>query len=951
MAGSQSLPLSQVFLQSPQALPLAVGVAAAVAVAVLWLYTGQVRAAGGAVGRWLLPWLRVAALLALAAALLKPVLLRPRSAAERGTVLVLVDRSRSMATVDNARTPAQLVALADALGRLPPGASRVDVAPGLKLELGRLRALADAATGARDDLYFARVSGVGAEEARRRADAATVAFASAAEALAARAAEVKDDGLRQALAALVPAASATAPAPVAEVRGAWAADVRARIDAAAAAADAAQRAADEQLYAASEPVRQACAELARLPRIALAEQALLRPGAGLVPQVAAGVPVSAYAVAGDVSPLDLRAGGGGATTRPALGVEPDGRRSDLASAVAEALRLRGGGEGIAGPVGAVVLLSDGRQVGAAGALAAGLSGQPSGPPVFAVAAAPADAVRDLAFASVEFPAAVFAGESITVTATVRALGIAGTTATVRLKSGGDAEQVRQVVIPSPSAASDAPPPVPAVAEFRLKLDQPGAQEFVLSIDPLPDEATADNNTARRWVKVTPQKMRVLAVAGSPTWEFQYLRNALGRSAEVRLESTILPPTDAPKLAVSVKEIAEQDVLILSDVPAAALSDDQWAAVYMLASRGGSVVLMAGEAHLPSEYARRPQLSALLPYDPDRVEPAWRVSPGEEPSFRFAPTPDGRMLRLADDGGADRWPGLPGFYRFLPIPVSDLRANIKPLLVEVESRAAGGEAGRPNPHSVLTQMRLGLGRVFFFGAQETWRWRLKSGERDHDRFWLQLVRYAAEEPYAARTASAALDVERVAIEPGDTVGVRVRLFDDTARAEDYSVNVVRADGAVVARRDVTASSTSAPGTGRYSVELPPLDEGEYRVRLVGPKPAPAVTDPAGLTQPAAAAAAAAAPQPPEAPLKVAATSEAELSDLSPDHALLRRLAESSGGEFLTLDQIGQLPDRLAAVTARRTRLVEHPLWHSPLLFAFVVACFGAEWALRKRVGLA
>jgi hypothetical protein len=29
----------------------------------------------------------------------------------------------------------------------------------------------------------------------------------------------------------------------------------------------------------------------------------------------------------------------------------------------------------------------------------------------------------------------------------------------------------------------------------------------------------------------------------------------------------------------------------------------------------------------------------------------------------------------------------------------------------------------------------------------------------------------------------------------------------------------------------------------------------------------------------------------------------------------------------------------------------PLWHTPLLFLFALACFGAEWTLRRMKGLA
>ncbi len=56
-------------------------------------------------------------------------------------------------------------------------------------------------------------------------------------------------------------------------------------------------------------------------------------------------------------------------------------------------------------------------------------------------------------------------------------------------------------------------------------------------------------------------------------------------------------------------------------------------------------------------------------------------------------------------------------------------------------------------------------------------------------------------------------------------------------------------------------------------------------------------------------------------------------------------------MLRLDQLGRLPELLAALPDIRTRVTELPLWDSPYLFIFVVACFAAEWALRKRFGLA
>src|SRR6478735_42026 len=101
--------LGQVLWNSTRALPVAAAMALAVLAALIWLYPPQVREVRG-VWRWGLPLLRACAALALGAALLKPVILRPKTEGERPVVVVLVDRSRSMSVTDNARTRAQLVA-------------------------------------------------------------------------------------------------------------------------------------------------------------------------------------------------------------------------------------------------------------------------------------------------------------------------------------------------------------------------------------------------------------------------------------------------------------------------------------------------------------------------------------------------------------------------------------------------------------------------------------------------------------------------------------------------------------------------------------------------------------------------------------------------------------------------------------------------------------------------
>jgi hypothetical protein len=87
------------------------------------------------------------------------------------------------------------------------------------------------------------------------------------------------------------------------------------------------------------------------------------------------------------------------------------------------------------------------------------------------------------------------------------------------------------------------------------------------------------------------------------------------------------------------------------------------------------------------------------------------------------------------------------------------------------------------------------------------------------------------------------------------------------------------------------------------------------------------------------------------ITVAPRLEGELANLSGDDQFLRRIADASGGQFLTLDELATLPQRLSANRQKQSALVEYTLWDSPYLFGFVLACLSAEWAVRKRFGLA
>lgn len=883
--------------QSPRMIGIALLVGVLVTLAVGLLYPAQTRAVSGA-WRWTLPALRIAALAALAVSVARPVAQRTLTEEEQGAVVVLVDKSRSMGVKDQQRTPAMLVALADGLGKIPAGVrSRNDAFAQILPDIERLPGLLDAILQPQNELVVAQLQGRQNPAAQKRLDEAAAEFTRVTKSLAAQRAAIKTrTGLTEALARLERLPPVTARE--------WQATATTVINLVADRAAQFQAETDDALYRSNEDVRAACDRLGAMHRLDLVEEALLNPSRGLLAAVPARAPLFGYSVGAGAVPLPLRSAG---QVVRRLMLDPDDVRSDLSLGlrdVMEQLRHQ--------PIQAVLLFSDGRQVGNDTSIASSLAG--SSVPVYTIAAAPIGPgamVRDVGIEQIDMPASLFIGETLRVTASIGWSGMKSTPKEVVL-------QVGEQTVRAPIREGRKPN-----VEVYLTVSEPGAQRVTLSVPAVEGEASTRNNSVTRWVKVLSDKFDVLLVGGSPTWDFRYLRDALSGTQWMNTRTLLLDQPKAP-LAATPEQIEAQDVVILCDVPAAAISAPQWESLRrMVAQRGGSVILIAGQAHLPREYTSD-TAAEFLPYRRSSsragANPLWRLWPGEEPEFRIVPAPEVspiESIALDVQGGdiTEQWMALPPLFRFLEM--AELKESVQPLLVE---RGTGS--------AVLTRQRLGRGKVFFLGIDETWRWRYKVGDKHQYRFFRQLVRNAADEPYATTNDAVSLDADRVTASPGQKIHVRARLLNpigDPAESRGLDVDVVR-DGRVVST--LRLSPVGVEGSGRYEGDLSGLETGEYLLRA---KP------PTGGEL--------------EYPLHVVESDEAELANLNVDEDYLRRLATSSGGQFFTLEQLKALAPRLAELRQKQAKTAELRLWSSWYLYAFVLSCLGLEWAIRKRLGLA
>jgi hypothetical protein len=78
---------------------------------------------------------------------------------------------------------------------------------------------------------------------------------------------------------------------------------------------------------------------------------------------------------------------------------------------------------------------------------------------------------------------------------------------------------------------------------------------------------------------------------------------------------------------------------------------------------------------------------------------------------------------------------------------------------------------------------------------------------------------------------------------------------------------------------------------------------------------------------------------------------EFKSLKPNRALLENIARQTGGEVISANSLATFVDKLPNLNAPITESVTTPLWDKPLVFLLALACFAAEWGLRRWKGMA
>lgn len=593
---------------------------------------------------------------------------------------------------------------------------------------------------------------------------------------------------------------------------------------------------------------------------------------------------------------------------------------------------------------ALILVSDGRNNGGVSPVEVAARYADADTPIYTIGVGDPNPPHNVWIVGPPGPQEALRKEEVAFDTTVAAEGLEGRVVRVTLHASRNGGAYVPLSTQTATLGGDGKP-------VRVRLyhafEEAGDYALRFEVSSFPEETSLDDNRDTRFLRVNDEKIRVLYLEDLPRWEYRYVKNGLLRvdpSIEVqcylfdasrtfRQESSEgLPALDHLPRG---DELRKYHVILIGDVPPERLGETEEAVNRWLEELvefvefGGGVGFLYGERAMPESYRGTP-LEDLLPVVlEDRLE-LHHIAPDRTSSF--VPQLDNPqrphdivLLKRDPDANELLWKRelepLVVYY-----PVQQAKAGAEVLLRHPTDRNRYGN--RP----LVAVSEYPRGRTFFIATDETWRWRKPHGELYQDLFWRNVVRYLAGGRLRRRSDRIDLRVDKVLVETGEQVRVRLEVLDDElepSRASEYPIFLKAAEGEPVRR-----TLPGVPGeAGSYERSFTMNEAGAMSFLVfANDNPADRVLARQDV---------------------LVRIPDREMRNSSQDREMLEAIARASkGGRYVFL---ANAEDLLEDFRSRKPYQHEvdrsiRPIWDTMWTLLVVVILLSIEWIVRKRVRL-
>jgi len=474
-------------------------------------------------------------------------------------------------------------------------------------------------------------------------------------------------------------------------------------------------------------------------------------------------------------------------------------------------------------------------------------------------------------------------------------------------------------------------------EFEIEPVKLGRKIYTVSVPTLTDELITDNNQKSFYTYVIINKIRILHVAGSPSWDVRFLRKALKRNPNVDLVSFFIlrDPSDLvfasenelslipfPVNEIFGSELGTFDIVIFQNFnfqPYGIFGFHLRSIRDYVMNDGGAFLIIGGNRSFESGNYGQTPISEILPVELDYTPRTLTESTNGE-SVNAKLTVAGKnhpIMKIIPDAEENEreWDSMPNLESLNT--VQGLNRNAVPLLVS------------PDGEPILAVSRAKTGKVASFLSDSSWRWDFVRGSEGdvsqfYDKFWNRLFLWLVNDP---ELNGIRVETDKAVYGPGEKPEIKITVIDGEQTGEDLRPVIETPNGNTV---EIEPEKTSDE---RYVSEVETAGFGRYKVEVnvEGNDTEYGDTESSGIEF-------------------MVAPPENEVRGPTADAGFLKSIAAETGGVYITSGgDPGNLDidnERKRTVTGYETR----ELWDSPVFLALIMALLFSEWGLRRRWGL-
>lgn len=522
-------------------------------------------------------------------------------------------------------------------------------------------------------------------------------------------------------------------------------------------------------------------------------------------------------------------------------------------------------------------------------------------PVFAIGLGDTTFQEDLLVSSVTTNSTGYLNSTQKVEATIQSNGFQGTSFPVELRKGEEVISSETITPESSKSTTE--------VEFELSLENEGLQQFEITIPARQEEWTDANNRHLFSVDVQDARQKIVSLAFEVHPDVRFIRSLLLEDENIQLTNRTWIREDQFIEGSLITDPDSVDLAIIHGYPSSGLSDNITEELESLIDKVPVLVMTTPQLD-PREFEQQIRsLPITISGDWDYQTVSLQME-AEHASHPIMELPSVTYSRLPS----------------LVAPIDNLEPSSTASTL-FSSTFQGDSTGKP----VIAMQELGNRRIGVASAFNWYQMNQHSNPEVREfvqQLWVNIVSWTSTNP-----ENRLLDIHPRKTSFSGSEKVIINAYLKNERGEDES------DGEI----DVTLSSDSLEertfamenvGNGAYRLDLGPLPEDIYTFEAMAQKEGRELDQQNGEFS--------------------VARSNIELLDINRNERLLRQVAESSGGSYLSFDSVdgfwNHLDERSLLDQQEQVQTNFFYPYQQLWWFIVVLVLLCGEWILRKYLSL-